>query len=154
MAVNYKEECINASLTITEYDVSFQLDSAANVNTICQKHVKKHQVSPTTVRLNMWNKTNMKPLGETLLMVVNPRTRTKAEVKFVVVPNGFTNLLGHKTIEELGFITINEKCFISKIKAPQLGDLGEATLRIDENAQPKALPRRKIPLAIEGSVKE
>ena len=64
MAVNYKEESINASLTINEYDVSFQLDSAANVNTICQKHVKKHQVSPTTVRLNMWNKTNMKPLGK------------------------------------------------------------------------------------------
>ena len=154
MAVNNKEESINASLTINEYDVSFQLDSAANVNTICQKHVKKHQVSQTTVRLNMWNKTNMKPLGETVLMVVNPRTRVKSEVKFVVVPNGFTNLLGLKTIQELGFITINEECFISQIKAPQLGDLGEATLRIDENAQPKILPCRKIPLAIEGSVKE
>ena len=92
MAVNHKEESINASLTVNERDVSFQLDSAANVNTICQKHVRKHQVSPTTVRLNMWNKTNMKPLGETVLMVVYPRTREKSEVKFVVVPNGFTNL--------------------------------------------------------------
>ena len=73
-------------------------------------------------------------------MVANPRTRAKSEVKFVVVPNGFTNLLGLKIIQELGFITINEKCFISQIKAPQLGGLGEATLRIDENARPKALP--------------
>ena len=154
MAANYNEESINASLTVNEHDVSFQLDSAADVNTICQKHVRKHQVSPTTVRLNMWNKTNMKPLGETVLMVVNPRTRAKSEVKFVVVPNGFTNLLGLKTIQELGFITINEECFISQIKAPQLGDLGEATLRIDENAQPKVLPCRKISLAIDGSVKE
>ena len=111
-------------------------------------------MSPTTVRLNMWNKTNMKPLGETVLMVVNPRTSAKSEVKFVVVPNGFTNLLGLKTIQELGFITINEECFISQIKAPQLGDLGEATLRIDENVQPKVLTCRKIPLAIEESVKE
>ena len=71
MAVNHKEESINASLTVNEHDVSFQLDSAANDNTICQKHVRKYQVSPTTtVRLNMWNKTNMKPLGETVLMVV------------------------------------------------------------------------------------
>jgi len=140
MAVNYKEESINASLTVNEHDLSFQLDIAANINTICQKHVRKHQVSPTTVCLNMWNKTNMKPLGETVLMVVNLRTRVKSEVKFVVVPNGFTNLLDLETIQE---------CFISQIKAPQLCDLGEATLRIDKNAQPKVLPCRKIPLAIE-----
>ena len=143
MAVNRKEGSI-----------SFQLNSAANVNTICQKHVRKHQVSPTTVRLNMWNKTNMKPLGETVLMVVNPCASAKSEVKFVVVPNDFTNLQGLKTIQELGFITINEECFISQIKAPQLGDLGEATLRIDENAQSKVLPCRKILLATEESVKE
>ena len=71
-----------------------------------------------------------------------------------MAPNGFTNLLGLRTIQELGFITINEECFTSQIKAPQLGDLGEATLRIDQNAQPKVLPCRKIPLAIEESVKE
>ena len=111
-------------------------------------------MSPTTVRLNMWNKTNMTPLGERVLMVVNPRTRAKSEVKFVVVPNGFTNLLVLKTIQELGFTTINKECFISQIKAPQLGDLGEGTLRIDENAHTKVLPCRKISLAIEESVKE
>ena len=52
---------------------------------------------------------------------------------FDLLPNGFTNFLGLKTIQELGFITINEECFISQIKAPQLGDLGEATLSIDES---------------------
>ena len=83
MAVNHNEESINASLNVNEHGVRFQLDSAANVNTICQKHVKKHQVSPTTVRLNMWNKTNMNPLGETVLMVVNPRTSAKSEVNLL-----------------------------------------------------------------------
>ena len=78
----------------------------------------------------------------------------ESEVKFVVVPNGFTILLGLKTIQELGFITINEECFISQLEAPQLGDLGEATLRIDENAQPKVLPCRKIHLAIEDIVEK
>ena len=103
---------------------------------------------PTAVRLNMWNKTNLKPLGETILRVVNPCTTVESEVKFVVVPNGFTNLLGLKTIQELGFITINEECFISQLNAPQLGDLGEATLRIDENVQPRVLPCRKFPLQL------
>ena len=146
MALSHEKESINATLTVN--------DSAADVNTICQKQVREHQVSPTTVRLNMWNKTNLKPLGETVLRVVNPCTSVESEVKFVVVPNGFTNLLGLKTIQELGFLTINEECFISQLKALQLGDLGEATLGIDENAQPKVLPRRKIPLAIEDAVKK
>ena len=128
MAVSHKEDSINAILTMNDYDVRFQLSSAADVNTICQKHVRKHQVSPTTVCLNMWNKTNLKLLGETVLRVANPHTSVESEVKFIVVPNSFTNLLGLKTIQELGFITTNEECFISQINAPQLGDVGVATL--------------------------
>ena len=64
MAVSHKKDSINATLTVNDHPVRFQDDSAADVNTICQKHVRKHQVSPTTVRLNMWNKTNLKPLGK------------------------------------------------------------------------------------------
>ena len=93
MAVSHKEDSINATLTANDHDVRFQLYSAADVNIICQKHVRKHQVSPTTVRLNMWNKTNLKPLGEAVLRVANPHTSVESEVKFIVVPNGFTNLL-------------------------------------------------------------
>ena len=107
MAVSHKKESINATLTINDHPVRFQLDSAADVNTICQKHVRQHQVSPTTVRLNMWKKTDLKPFGGTVLRVVNPCTSLESEVKFVVVPNGFTNLLG--------LITIHEECFISSL---------------------------------------
>ena len=130
MAVSHEKESIKATLTVNDHPVRFQLDSAADINTISQKHVREHQVSPTTVRLNMCKKkTNLTPLGETVLRVVNPCTSVESKVKFVEVPNGFTNLLGLKTIQELSFITINEECFISQLKAPQLGDLGEATLR-------------------------
>lgn len=72
MAVSHKEGSSSAILTVNDYDVRFQLDSAADVNTICHKHVRKHHVSPTTVRLNMWNKTNLKPLGETILRLRIP----------------------------------------------------------------------------------
>ncbi len=102
----------------------------------------------------MWNKTNLKPLGETSLTVTNPCSNTQHEIKFVVVPNGLTNLLGLNTIQELGFVTFNNDSFISKVTTPQLGDLGEATLRIDETVPPKALPCRKVPLAIQDDVKE
>ena len=76
---------------------------------------------------------------------MNPRTEEESDVKLIVVPNSFTNLLGLKTTKALGFITIN---------VPQPGNLGVATLRIDENAQPKVLPCGKIPLAIEDALKE
>ena len=152
-AVNHEGNNITATLTVNELDVKFQLDSAADVNTICQKHVRKQQVSPTRVRLNMWNKTDLKPLGETYLYVTNPSDNTKHQVKFIVVPNGFTNLLGLETTLELGFITINSDSFISRVTTPRLGDLGEATLRVDETVPPKVLPCRKIPLAIQDDVK-
>ena len=64
MVVSHKQDGSNATLAVNDHPVRFQLDSAADVNTICQKHVRKHQVSPTTVRLNMWNKTNLKPRGK------------------------------------------------------------------------------------------
>ena len=41
-----------------------------------------------------------------------------------------------------------------KVTTPQLGDLGEATLRIDETVPPKILPCRKVPLAIRDDVKK
>ena len=65
MAVSNGTDSVTATLTLNDIDVKFQLDTAADVNTICQRHVRQHQVSSTTVRLNMWNKTNLKPLGET-----------------------------------------------------------------------------------------
>ena len=46
MAVSQKEGIVNATLTVNEQDVQFQLNSAADVNTICQKHVRNHQVFP------------------------------------------------------------------------------------------------------------
>ena len=48
-------------------EISFQLDSGADVNTIQQKYVKKEQVVPSTQNLIMWNGTKCKPLGETTL---------------------------------------------------------------------------------------
>ena len=95
MAVSHTEETIDATLTVNDHPVRFQLGSAADIRT-----PREHQASPTTVRLNMWNKTNLKPLGETALRVVNPCTSVESEVNFAVVPNGFTNLLGLKTIQE------------------------------------------------------
>ena len=49
MAVSHKEESINATLTVNEHDVKFQLDSAADVNTFCQKRKETPSVSNNSV---------------------------------------------------------------------------------------------------------
>lgn len=137
MALNNETDSRTATVTLSDIDVKFQLETAADVNTTCQKHVRQHRVSSTAAWFNMWNKTNLKPLGETFLTVKNPRTSSEVEIKFIVVPNGFKNLLGLHAIQEVGFITINKECIISQASTPQLGDRGEATLRIIKGFLPK-----------------
>jgi hypothetical protein len=52
---NEKNSIVTAKMNINNQDVHFQLDSGAEVNTICQKYVKKHQVKPSKKNLLMWN---------------------------------------------------------------------------------------------------
>ena len=49
-------------------------------------------------------------------------------------------------------ITINNETFLAIVVSEELGDIGECTLPVDSNIQPKSLPRRKLPLAIEYDV--
>lgn len=145
---------VTAIMRINECDIRFQLDSAADVNTISQRYVRKEQCKPTKIRLNMWNKTNMKPLGEADLTVVNPRTNEKHQLRFIVVPNHYTCLLGLEAVQKLKLITINNEKFISSVSSSDLGDLGTAHLHVDPNVKPKALPCRKIPIALQSLVHE
>ena len=64
---------VTALMRINECDVRFQLDSAADVNTICAKFVKKHQLLPSKQKLTVWNDSTMRPLGEQCWMSSTPR---------------------------------------------------------------------------------
>ena len=142
-------------MNINGKDVRFHIDSAADVNTISQEFVKKDQVKPTQIRLRMWNDSKMIPIGETILPMSNPRDGKVANVDFVVVENKFSNLLGLKTICELGLITLNQEKYIAKItNTTNLGNLGVTSLTVDPTVNPRALPCRKIPFAIEEKVQK
>ena len=143
-----------ALMKVNGCDVRFQLDSGADVNTICQRFVKKTQVLATPQKLVMWNKTKLKPLGETILDVKNPKTGEITSTRFTVVPNGFNCLLGSTTVQEMGLITVNNHKFVGKVQteSEDLGDLGEAKLCVDPNVKPKILPSRRIPIALESDV--
>lgn len=151
---NKKRNRTSALLQVNEQEVRFQLDTAADINTICQRYVRKDQVRPTNQRLVMWNKTTISPKGEATLKVFNPKTRTSHNITFTVVPNQYTCLLGLDTVKELSFVSINENKFIAKMDVgADLGDLGEAKLTIDPTKKPRQLPARKIPFSLKDTVK-
>ncbi|GFR96381.1 retrovirus-related Pol polyprotein from transposon 17.6 [Elysia marginata] len=110
-----------ALLSVIGQEVRFQLDTAADVNTICQKYVRRDQVQPSSQRLIMWNGTKMIPKGETVLQVFNPKIATTHDVRFTVVQNQFTCLLGLETVKGLKFVTINDDKFISKLETWRSG---------------------------------
>ena len=156
-----------ATLKVNEQSIKFQLDTGSDVNTICQRYVKKQQVKRTNQRLTMWNKTKLEPIGEVTLETLNPKTGTTHVVTFTVVPNSLSCLLGIETLKKLGFITLNEQKYVAKIDSnsalgnPEdstsshstLGDLGEAHLHLDTAKTPKQLPCRRIPFALQAKVK-
>jgi hypothetical protein len=131
------------------------LDSAAEVNTIAERHVKENQIQPTKQKLIMWNGSSMKPIGEATLQVTNPKDGRSLNVRFTVVGNNYTCLLGVDTIQQMGFVTINRSVFVSSVKEeplPGLGGLGEARLCVRPDARPKVLPCRNVPLAVQNEV--
>ena len=151
---NSSEKRVTALMKINGCDIRFQLDSGADVNTLCKQYVKKEQVKSTTTRLIMWNKSNMQPLGEADLEVTNPHTNEICVATFIIVPNSFQCLLGLKSMKEMGLITIHNDKFVAKVQSTQLGDLGEVSLQVDPTIAPKALPCRKIPLAVLDEVQQ
>ena len=103
----------------------------------------------------MWNKSTAKSLGEATLKVTKPANNDSYgsyDVKFVIVPNELDCLLGLKTVQQLKLVTINTDHFIHNVKE-DLGDLGEVRLRVMDDARPRALPARNIPLAVKSDVK-
>lgn len=147
---------VTALMQVNGCDVRFTLDSAADVNTICQKFVKKDQVKPTTQKLIMWNESRLTPIGQVTLKVTNPKTGEDADVEFTVVKNGLACLLGVKTVQEMGLLTINTEKFIAQLSSDPIdppGNLGEATLHVDPNVKPRTLPCRKLPFALQDDVK-
>ena len=144
---------ITALMSVNDKEVRFQLDSAADVKTICEKYVKISQITPTPQKLTMWNGTTVTPKGEAILEVKNPKTNATSLIRFTVVDNTFTCLLGVSTVQDLGLITVNRDTFIAKVALDSLGDLGETTLTVEKEAKPRALPSRRIPLAMQKEVK-
>ncbi|XP_068212643.1 uncharacterized protein [Palaemon carinicauda] len=149
---------LSALLIVNDTEVRFHLDTGADVNAICQRYVKKDQVRPTSVKLAMWNKSKLSPIGETTLNVKNPKNDEIRSVTFIVVSNDLMCLLGSKTCQEMGFVFVNGKAFVSKIdidhEMSNLGDLGEVKLNVDSALPARILPCQRLPIALKSKVQK
>ena len=113
--------------------------------------------------LVMWNGTKVKPVGTCTLSVVNPRNNMKYKVRFLVVKESLTPLLGLNATKKMGLLTMHKENFVNVVEnlendlankypdvlANGLGKLpGKAHLQVDPACQPVILPARKVPVYV------
>lgn len=146
----------------------FHVDCGATVNVLPPKFITDEEIVPTNHVLQMWNKTELKPLGVTCLTNRNPRNKKKYSVEFLVVNEDLTPLLGAKVIQHMELIkvhteqvaaastsTVNKTPAASAIQLIEEfndvieGDVGtlEGTqhLEVDPNVQLVVSPSRRVP---------
>jgi hypothetical protein len=163
-----KEKAVFAKMLVNDVHVNFQVDCGASANILPYKYVEKEHISPCDRTLVMWNGTKVKPLGTCVARVVNLRNQKKYDVKFLIVKDDLTPLLGLKTTEEMRLLTIHKENFISNVFCTKMevvdkhaevfnDDLGRLPgivhLEVDPNHQPVVLPARKIPVSVRDQFK-
>ncbi|XP_011664712.2 uncharacterized protein K02A2.6-like [Strongylocentrotus purpuratus] len=166
---------VYARMMINEKAVDFQVDSGASANILPLRHLEgaDYVLKPSKKKLMMWNEITMAIEGVSRVKMLNPKTKQKYSVEFIVVDKDFTPLLGSTVSQHLKLITVNNENFIrvhaassQKDKAckpeeryaevfdGELGEMpGEVNLQVDKEVQPTILPPRRLPHAIKQKVK-
>ena len=57
----------------------------------------------------MYDKYTVKPVGERVLKVVNPKNKKRYKVRFVGVQQGVRPLLGWKAVQHMQLVTVNRE---------------------------------------------
>ena len=100
--------------------------------------------------------------------VVNPRNNKKYQVRFLIVKESLTPLLGLNATEKMGLLTVHKENFVSVVENLEndlannypnvfdnsLGKLpGKVHLQVDPACQPVILPARKVPVSVKEKFK-
>ena len=104
---------VYTEMKINDKKINFQIDCGASINVITECYATGSNIIPSNKTLKMWNDSELKPLGTTRLIVRNPKTEKKYSIEFVVVPDTLTPLIGARTVQQMGLITVHEDKFVS-----------------------------------------
>lgn len=164
-------KALHAEMMVAGSPVKFQLDTGASVNIVSIKHIGTAVVTPTSKTLLMWNKVQMKPLGEAKLLVHNPKTGNSYRVGFVVVKEDlYMNLLGAQAVQKMKLINVNNQNFkqVAAVnsstpdvleKYPDvfedtIGQLpGIAHFKVDKSIAPTISPLHNVPISLRPELK-
>ena len=166
---------IYAEMLIDDQSINFHIDCGATVNVLPKKYLKTRELQPTSKVLQMWNKTEIRPVGAVRKNIRNPRNGKKYNAEFVVVEEPLTPLLGASAIQQMNLIEVKTEnfkiislvdCEIAKSGREEVlnqyndvfeGDLGTLLgiqhLEVDKEMQPRAAPPRKVPIAMKSKLK-
>ena len=162
------DKAVFAEMLVQQKPVRFQIDCGASANILPSKYVEDMDLEPCSESLVMWNGTKVKPIGTCALPVINPRNSTKYKVRFLVVKESLTPLLGLNATEKMGLLTVHKESIVSVVenlendlanKYPDvfdngLGKLsGRVHLQVDPGCQPVILPARKVPVSVKEKFK-
>lgn len=111
-----------AEMLAQQKPARFQIDCGASANILPSRYVEDVNLEPCSQSLVMWNCTKVKPVGTCALPVVNPRNNTKYKVRFLVVKESFTPLLGLNATEKIGLLTgVLKENFVSVVESLENG---------------------------------
>ena len=85
--------------------VRFQVHCVAGAKILPYKHVENLDFAPCSQSLGTWNGTKVKHMGTCALPVVNPRNNAKYKVRFLIVKENLTPLMGLNATEKMGLLT-------------------------------------------------
>ena len=103
----------------------------------------------------MWNGTKVTPVGSYALPVVNPKTNEKYKVRFLVVKEDLTPLLGLNATQKMKLLTVHKENFVNVVEnanddlTANYADVfnkGLGTIRpqVDPDCKPVILRARKV----------
>ena len=149
-----KDKGVFAEMLVQQKPVRFQIDCGASANILSSKYVEDVDLEPCSQSLVMWNDTKVKPVGTCALPVINPRNNTKYKVRYLVVKESLTPLLGLNATEKMSLLAVHKENFVSVVENLEndlannypdvfdngLGKLpGKVHLQVDPACQPVIL---------------
>ena len=119
-AVQSSNQLIFCEMEVNKKPVKLQIDCGSTVCILPKRYVGNAHICLEMVNLQMWNKTSLQALGKCKIKVVNPTTKQKFKVDFVIVDKELTPLLSGKAAQKMNLITVNYDKFkvVNAVSSP------------------------------------